>query len=875
MAVQGSVRGGQPVVAGATIQLYAVGTTGDGSAATPMLASPVTADQNGNFSLNSLYNCDTAPITPTTEVYVVATGGNPGLSSGSNNPNLSMMAALGQCSTLSTSTIVVVNELTTTGAIAALYPYMSSYANLGSGSSDAAAFDSAFSAVQEYVNTTTGSAPGPTLPAGDYAATSVIETIADIVSACINSPGGTAGDGSPCGNLFNFARSSGGVAPTDTIGAILNILNNPSENVSQLFGLIPPNPPFPSTLTSAPASWVTAISYSIGGPISPNSCQSVAPDVNLTLSQGSTTIQTTTSSSGTYSFTNVPNGTYTVTPSLTGPSSVFYPASRSITINGAARTNVSFIVAVGYTVSGTVSYGGAKTGTTYLTLTDSCGGGGALGTAIATDGTFTIHGAAPGNYSLLATMDNLGFGALNASNPNSTDSPVTFTVSTSDYTGTTVTLTDPPTVTLSQAPSITSVSAFNNGVVALYNPITNNAGVELPASYTLQWSTASSFTSITGSRTFPASGTQTDAFFLNSINNPTLTNGSTYYFRLYASSAGTAVSPYSNVFGPITVGAPTGGNTVTGEVTFSSAPTGPLYVAFYDFNSNEVYGEYISNPVSAQAYSIQVPTSSTYQFVALLDQNNDGLVDAPDVSNIQNAMNQNPTTISGPTANEDLTLPSANASATVITGNTNLYIPPNSSEYYTLGLNVTGQIKRPVAVTLESGPNALNPIDISVCGYSYTYCSSGFNINLYDYTTPNVGDTYQLLVTYEDGTTQTLSTAVTGVSTAFPTGASPESGTSTSLTPTFAWTDPSNASQYTYFFSICCAGPGDIWDIPGNNSNGPLTSSTTSITWGVDPTGGTDLPTINQLVSGTTYYWLIRAQDSNGNYAQTQTQYEP
>jgi hypothetical protein len=34
---QGSVRGGQQAVTGATIQLYAVGTAGDGSASTPLL----------------------------------------------------------------------------------------------------------------------------------------------------------------------------------------------------------------------------------------------------------------------------------------------------------------------------------------------------------------------------------------------------------------------------------------------------------------------------------------------------------------------------------------------------------------------------------------------------------------------------------------------------------------------------------------------------------------------------------------------------------------------------------------------------------------------------------------------------------------------
>ncbi len=48
-----------------------------------------------------------------------------------------MMAALGPCSSLSSSTNIFVNELTTVGSIAALAPYMSGYASVASGSADA------------------------------------------------------------------------------------------------------------------------------------------------------------------------------------------------------------------------------------------------------------------------------------------------------------------------------------------------------------------------------------------------------------------------------------------------------------------------------------------------------------------------------------------------------------------------------------------------------------------------------------------------------------------------------------------------------------------------------------------------------------------
>src|SRR5580704_4769333 len=147
--VSGTLRGGQSPVTSATIQLYAVGTTGDGSAATPLLKSAVTTDANGNFTISNLYTCPVSnPL-----VYLTATGGNPGLTAGTNNPSLAMMAALGPCNNLSSSSYVLINELTTVASVFNLAPYMTSYSAVGSGSSDAAAMATAFGTVQEYVDT--------------------------------------------------------------------------------------------------------------------------------------------------------------------------------------------------------------------------------------------------------------------------------------------------------------------------------------------------------------------------------------------------------------------------------------------------------------------------------------------------------------------------------------------------------------------------------------------------------------------------------------------------------------------------------------------------------------------------------------------------
>jgi len=633
-----------------------------------------------------------------------------------------------------------------------------------------------------------------------------------------------------------------------------------------------------STSASAgPFTYTITVSttYTVSGIVNLlNNCNGVTlPTVSLSLNTTPTQISTT-NASGNFSFSNVPNGTYTLTPSITGPSAVFYPATQSITVAGGAVTVNNFTVALGYDVSGTVAYSGSKTGQIYLALTSTNCGSGLPGTSVSTAGaSYTIHGVYPGSYTLQAFMDNVDQGASNASNPSGS---ATATVGTANLTGINVTLTDPATVTLSTAPTLQGVAAFNTGAIAEYGPIENSNGVEMAASYTLQWSTTSTFAAVTGSKTFSANGTKTDVLLLNG-----LTNGSIYYFRLYGTSAGTATSPYSSVVGPVTIGAPTGGNTVSGSVSFAATPTGPLYVAFYNSNTGAVYGEYIASPLSAQAYSIQVP-NGTYTFVAILDQNNNGIVDASDVANTNIASNS--TVISGATTGEDLMLPSAPGSATVTTQNFEYTNASGSSQSYSLNFTVVGLIKRPVAVTLSSNTNAsgadvVTPMDIALCTSSNN-CGSGFqaNVNVAG-ARPSIGDSYTFTVTYSDGTTGTVTATVTGVLSSFATDLLPScstSCTSTSTTPTFTWIDPANAANYTYQFDLSDSSGNTIWQIPENDSksNG-FSSSITSITWGTDPTGGGSTPSISSLATGTSYQWQIQVEDDNGNEATTQVIYQP
>jgi streptogramin lyase len=263
--------GGQQPVAGVTLQLYQAGTTGYGSAAIP-LGPTVQTTSAGNFNLPS-YTC-----TAGSQVYLVGTGGQPIAATMSSpavtNNNLALMVGLGTCGGTDLNNFINVNELTTVASVWALAPFMTGIANIGSSSTNVAGLANAFAAINEVVNTANGTTPGPALPTGANLSTIEINTLGDILEQCINSGGGTEGDGSACGNLFKYAPSAAGtVYPTDTITAMMNVAQSPGRNVANLNKLSAPNGVFQPAddVNVPPNDWTIAITYTGGGLNTPTS----------------------------------------------------------------------------------------------------------------------------------------------------------------------------------------------------------------------------------------------------------------------------------------------------------------------------------------------------------------------------------------------------------------------------------------------------------------------------------------------------------------------------------------------------------------------------------------------------------------------------
>lgn len=283
--LNGVVQAGIQPVVGASVSLYVAGTSGYASAASQIASA--TTDKNGSFAVPGGYSC-----APDGQMYVVASGGKVG--SNSTNPSLALMTALGPCSGLSSSPMVV-NEVTSVASAFALAPFSAndaltgnnSYLYLGTSSGNLSGLANAFASVNNLVDLATGKVRYVT-PAGNAAVPyATINTLADMLNACTNTPGGVEGDGSPCGNLFTATdvvpssqhQTYNAIAPTDTLQAVFNIAQHPVTNYGyqldpapqQLLSLATSNSAFLPVLLSQPNDWSLSLNYTRGGGLSSSS----------------------------------------------------------------------------------------------------------------------------------------------------------------------------------------------------------------------------------------------------------------------------------------------------------------------------------------------------------------------------------------------------------------------------------------------------------------------------------------------------------------------------------------------------------------------------------------------------------------------------
>ena len=249
---------------GATVTIYAAGTTGYGAGATSLASSSTVS--GGSFSLT--------PTCPggNPQTYVVATGGNGG---GGVNSALAMMALTGPCDSLISSSFVTVNELTTAAAEWAMAQFIDSTGSIiGTSSTNLTGLNNAANAAIVNLVVSVGTSTANSgIPAGNLSglgcpyppdadsqplncdALDRLDTLANVLASCVESSGPAV---SPCNTLFSSTLSS-----MTTLQAAHVMVTNPTANVSTIYGLqgTPAAAPFQPTFASAPADWTLALNF--------------------------------------------------------------------------------------------------------------------------------------------------------------------------------------------------------------------------------------------------------------------------------------------------------------------------------------------------------------------------------------------------------------------------------------------------------------------------------------------------------------------------------------------------------------------------------------------------------------------------------------
>jgi streptogramin lyase len=254
----GKAMAGKLPLIGASLQLYTVGTSGNGSAGTALLSTALTTDANGAFTVPAGYPCPTGA----SQIYVVARGGKPGAAATSANAAITLLTPLGACNQVVAASQIVVNEVTTVAASYALAQFLSAGANLGASSTNTVGLQNAVATASALANVSAGTSPGTGFASNGTSPAPIINSFANLLNTC------TAGTG--CSALFSATTPTGGSAPTNTLDASLNLVRHPTVNVASLFASSSTASAFSPALSAAPADWTLYVDYSGGGMSEPS-----------------------------------------------------------------------------------------------------------------------------------------------------------------------------------------------------------------------------------------------------------------------------------------------------------------------------------------------------------------------------------------------------------------------------------------------------------------------------------------------------------------------------------------------------------------------------------------------------------------------------
>jgi hypothetical protein len=494
-------------------------------------------------------------------------------------------------------------------------------------------------------------------------------------------------------------------------------------------------------------------------------------------------------------------------------------------------------------ISGTVSYAGNISGPLYVVIDNatSTGGDHVGGTYVDTTGSppwkYVVRGLpqSSGSMAVTAYLDAIGVQVANSAADPMGSTP--FTLSGTSISNVDVALTD-PTPVVPAAPGIQTVFRTGTRMGVLFRPPQDANGLEYAEKYAIYWHTSPN----PGPSNYLGALTVPPGRNFAAMNG--FTPGTIYYFGVTAISAA-GESPVSPIAFAV-AGTPSVGSTISGTVSFPGIPvssTTALYVIAYS-GQGALRAQVIDSPSSVQSFTISGVPDGFYRQLAFLDLDGDGRL-APTEPHTPFDSAPGVVVNGGNVTGQSLVISSAAAIARVSTD----HFVGTGGDGYSVQFDIQGNTKVPVSAVLCSGPNVVTPSDMTVGRYN-----DGAVTQRWDFgnTPPAKGDQYELIVTYSDGKMESFTVSVTGVLPDAPTILAP-GATTTSQTPTFAWTLPGSLPASYYQTVSVWKNQSRYWE------DFSIPPGTTSIIYNSD--GSASPPTLGLG----TYSWSISVQDTNGN----------
>jgi len=255
-SITGIVLSAHQPVRGASVYLYAAGTTGYGSQATLLNGADndsTVTDVQGHFKIPGSFACPSS----SSQLYLVARGGNAG---GGENPNIALLGWVGACSGHTQKQGLILNEVSTVASAYALSQFMQDAQHLGAPAANAYGIAAAGSLIDDLVDPATGKTRQRTVKSNGLTPYRQVSALANVLHRCVATGGGSAGDGSPCGQLMSIA---GGNASADTLQALLFVAHHATDAklASPVFDLGADAGAFEPTLQAVPADWNLGITF--------------------------------------------------------------------------------------------------------------------------------------------------------------------------------------------------------------------------------------------------------------------------------------------------------------------------------------------------------------------------------------------------------------------------------------------------------------------------------------------------------------------------------------------------------------------------------------------------------------------------------------